>query len=51
MKAELHKVLTKAYKDTQVLKEHVVINEVTQEHLYALHNQVKHTATHVQEAS
>ncbi len=46
-KQELHKVLSKAYEDTCLLKEHVVSNEVTQEHLYVLHIQVKWTAKQI----
>ncbi len=34
-----------------MLKQHVVSNDVTQDHIYALHNQVKHTAKRVREAS
>ena len=51
MKQELHETLVQAYEDTRGLKEHVVSNDVTQEHLYALHIQVKHTAKWVREAS
>jgi len=43
--------LAQAYEDTRVLKEHVVSNDVSQEHIYALHVQVKRTATRVREAS
>ncbi len=46
-KQELCKVLSKAYEDTHLLKEHVVSNEVTQEHLYVLHIQVKWTAKQI----
>ena len=34
-----------------MLKQHVMSNDVTQDHIYALHNQVKHTAKRVHEAS
>ena len=50
-KVELCQILTKAYEDTHLLKEHIVSNEVTQEHLYALHIQVKCTVKQVHEAS
>jgi len=50
-KVELRQILAKAYEDTRLLKEHVVSNEVTQEHLYALHIQVKRTAKQVRKAS
>ncbi len=50
-KRELHKTLAQAYEDTRGLKEHVVSNDVTQEHLYTLHIQVKRTAKRVREAS
>src|SRR5258708_39137474 len=50
-KVKLRNILEKAYQDTQLLKEHVVSNEVTQDHLYTLHNQVKCTAKKVQQAS
>jgi len=50
-KVELRQILAKAYEDTRLLKEHVVSNEVTQEHLYALHIQVKCMAKQVREAS
>src|SRR5258708_4720125 len=50
-KVKLQNILEKAYQDTRLLKEHVVSNEVMQDHLYALHNQVKCTAKQVQEAS
>ncbi len=50
-KEDLRKILMKAYEEMRMLKEHVVSNDVTQEHLYALHIQVKHTATRVREAS
>ena len=43
--------MNQAYEETRKLKEHVVSNEVTQEHLFALHMQVKCTAMHVREAS
>ncbi len=43
--------MAQAYEDTRVLKEHVVSNDVSQEHIYALHVQVKRTATRVREAS
>ncbi len=43
--------MAQAYKDTCELKEYVISNEVTQEHLYALHMQVKHTAKRVRMAS
>src|SRR5260221_10169522 len=49
-KIELHNIFEKAYQDTQLLKEHVVSNKVTQDHLYTLHNQVKHTAQWVCDA-
>ena len=41
-KQDLCTILGKAYEETQVLKEHVISNDVTQEHLYMLHIQVKH---------
>jgi len=44
-KQDLQKIMAQAYEDTRELKEYVVLNEVTQEHLYALHMQVKCTAT------
>ena len=47
IKIELHNIFEKAYQDTQLLKEHVVSNKVTQDHLYTLHNQVKHMAKQV----
>ena len=50
-KVELRQTLAQAYEDTRVLKEHVVSNDVSQEHIYALHVQVKRTATRVREAS
>ena len=50
-KVELHKILAKVYKDTRVLKEHVVTNQVTQEHMYMLHIQVKRTAKQIREVS
>ncbi len=34
-----------------MLKQHVMSNDVTQDHIYALHCQVKHTAKHVRKAS
>ena len=46
-KVELQNILEKAYQDTRLPKEHVVSNEVTQDHLYALHNPVKHMAKQV----
>ena len=51
MKEDLWKILMRAYEEMRVLKEHVMSNDVTQEHLYALHIQVKCTATRVREAS
>ena len=51
MKEDLQKILMKAYEETRALKEHVVSNNVTQEHLYTLHIQVKRTATRVREVS
>jgi len=50
-KMELQNVLMRVYEETRTLKQHVMSNEVTQDHLYALHNQVKHTAQRVREAS
>ena len=50
-KQDLRKIMAQAYEDTRELKEYVVSNEVTQEHLYALHMQVKHTAKRVRTAS
>ena len=44
-------ILGKAYEETQVLKEHVISNDVTQEHLYVLHIQVKCTALRVRDAT
>ncbi len=49
-KIELQNILLQAYDETCALKQHVVSNEVTQDHLYALHNQVKHTAQQVCDA-
>jgi len=49
-KIELQNVLSHAYKETRVLKQHVMSNEVTQDHLYSLHNQVKHTTQQVCDA-
>src|SRR5258708_16082081 len=49
-KIELQNVLSCPYEETHSLKQYVVSNEVTQDHLYVLHNQVKHTAQHVREA-
>src|SRR5258708_3186768 len=49
-KIELQNVLSRAYEETCVLKQHVMSNEVTQDHLYSLHNQVKHTAQRVHDA-
>ncbi len=45
--------MNQAYEDeeTRKLKEHIVSNEVTQEHLFVLHMQVKHTATCMREVS
>ena len=51
MKVELCKILTKVYDNTCVLKEHIVTNQVTQEHMYALHIQVKRMAKQIWEAS
>ena len=51
MKQELCETLAQAYEDTHGLKEHVVSNDVTQEHLYALHIQVKCMVKWVREAS
>ncbi len=34
-----------------MLKQHVVLNDVTQDHIYVLHDQVKHTAKCIREAS
>ncbi len=50
-KVELQKVLSQAYEEMSKLKQHVVLNEVTQDHIYALHNQVKHAAKCVCKAS
>ena len=50
-KIELQNVLSHAYEETRPLKQHVMSNEVTQDHLYALHNQVKHTMQWVHDAS
>ncbi len=50
-KEDLRKIMNQAYEETRELKEHVISNEVTQEHLFALHMQVKCTATCVREAS
>ncbi len=50
-KVELQKVLSQAYKETSKLKQHVISNEVTQDHIYVLHNQVKHTAKRVHKVS
>ncbi len=46
-KIELQNVLSHVYEETHSLKQYIVSNEVTQDHLYALHNQVKHTAQQV----
>ena len=48
-KQDLCTILGKAYEETQVLKEHVISNDVTQEHLYMLHIQVKRTALQVRD--
>src|SRR5258708_29382705 len=50
-KQDLRKIMAQAYEDTCELKEYVISNEVTQEHLYALHMQVKRTATQVRMVS
>ena len=50
-KVKLQKVLSQAYEETSMLKQHVVSNDMTQDHIYALHNQVKHTAKCICEAS
>ena len=50
-KVKLQKVLSQAYEETSMLKQHVMSNDITQDHIYVLHNQVKHTAKHVCEAS
>jgi len=50
-KIELQNVLSSAYEETHVLKQHVMSNKVTQDHLYSLHNQVKHTVQQVHDAS
>ena len=42
--------MSHTYEETRVLKQHVVSNEVTQDHLYSLHNQVKHTTQQVCDA-
>src|SRR5258707_9582646 len=47
----LQNVLSCTYKETCVLKQHVMSNKVTQDHLYSLHNQVKHTMQWVHDAS
>ena len=39
------------YEETSMLKQHVVSNDVTQDHIYALHDQVKHTVKCIHEAS
>ncbi len=43
-KQDLCTILGKAYEEMRVLKEHIISNNVTQEHLYALHIQVKCSA-------
>ncbi len=50
-KVELQKVLSQVYEETSMLKQHVMSNDVTQDHIYVLHDQVKHTAKCVHEAS
>src|SRR5258708_28552726 len=50
-KVELRQTLAHAYEDMHVLKEHVLSNNISQEHIYALHVQVKRTATRVRESS
>src|SRR5258708_5290784 len=50
-KIKLQNVLSCAYEETRVLKQHVVSNKVTQDHLYSLHNQVKCTTQQVHDAS
>src|SRR6266436_7951313 len=49
-KIELQNVLLRTYEETHVLKQHVMSNKVTQDHLYSLHNQVKHTVQQVRDA-
>src|SRR5258708_14973322 len=48
---ELQNVLMWAYEEMCTLKQHVMLNKVMQDHLYALHNQVKHTVQWVCKAS
>ncbi len=50
-KMELQNVLMQVYEEMHTLKQHVMSNEVMQDHLYALHNQVKHTVQWVCKAS
>ncbi|SRR5258708_4096677 len=50
-KQDLHTILGKAYEEMQVLKEHIISNDVTQEHLYALHIQVKCSAMWVRDVT
>src|SRR5260221_3425171 len=50
-KVKLQKVLSQVYEETSMLKQHVMSNDVTQDHIYVLHDQVKHTAKCIHEAS
>ena len=50
-KKELYHFIAIAYNDTRNLKEHLVANDVSQDHLYSVHEQIKCTAKHLRKSS
>ena len=48
---ELYNFIAHAYKETRLLKQHLIGNDVSQDHLYAVHEQIKSTAKALRKGS